>query len=101
MQLKPIFINIWDDFLEPGNTDLYVEMDPEDLTNLEVLNILDYVTSCLDIYLPSIKYNLRHTDNEFTRLDLNNITHQDIDNIIKVINQKTYKNYKLNVYSES
>lgn len=99
--IKQVFINIWDDFLDPGNTDLYVEMDLEKISIKEVDLIIDHIYSILEIKLPLMKISKRYTLNEFTRIDLDDITHDDIEKIIKLFNNTRFKNYHLKIFSES
>lgn len=103
MSYKIIQINIWDDFLEPGDTNLYIEISVEDgdITLEDGEHVIDYCYSAIQTYLPKLDIELRHTFNELTRIAINNAMYKDIDSVIKVLHGKVYKNYLLDVVSES
>lgn len=103
MNIKLIHINIWDDFLDPGDTDLYIEMSLEEneISHTEAEHVYDYIISSLLVFLPKIQASIQTYQNELSRINLDNISHDEIEQIITLLHNKIYKNFQLNLYSES
>lgn len=113
--VKKFGINIWDDFLEPGDTYAYVE-SPHNTYNEFDKDLLTYMYNIIkentDIQCevklvdasekyPQLLETMSYLLSYRYELHLYQVSYEDIDTIIKLFEDTKYLNVPLIVYTES